>query len=172
VHFFQERYSINRTTGEVLRCESGAPADYNAVMTIYDVLCNSKPEAKLSMQWQTLEYLTPASNFGSKERSLFSPAAMSFSGKVEELKRACKNLGGFETTKSDAGFMFSAFPFLPVIFQFWDGDDEFEPRVSFLFDLNTLDFICFESAWCIAAHLTETIRSEMEAQFSLGFYGR
>ena len=172
VRFFNERYSINRKTGEVLRCESGGPVDYNAVMVIYDVLCNSKPDAMLSREWLTHENLNRHSNFASMEKSLFGPAAEGFSGHIEELKIACGNLGGIDIKKADAGFMFNAFPFLPVLFQFWEGDEEFEPKVTFHFDRNTLDFVCFESVWYIVGHLIEIIRAEMDARFSLGFYGR
>jgi len=172
ISFFDEKYSINRITGEVLRSESEEPVDYNAVMVIYDVLCNSKPDAILSREWLTHENLNPHSNFGSMEKSLFGPAAEGFSGHVEKLKKACADLGGFELKKADAGFMFNAFPFLPVLFQFWEGDDEFEPKVTFHFDRNTLDFVCFESVWYIVSHLIEIIRTEMDTQFSMGFYGR
>jgi len=172
VRFFQDKYSVNRKSGEVRNCDKDDAPDYNAIMVIYDVLCNSKPSATLSRQWQTLEYLTPASNFGSLDRGLFTPAAEGFSGKVAELKNACISLGGFETSKADAGFMFNVFAFLPMIFQFWEGDDEFAPRVSFLFDSSTLDYMCFESAWFVAGHLIEIIRAEMDTQFSMGFYGR
>jgi len=171
INYFNEKYSISRTTGEILR-ESGGPVDHNAIMVIYDVICNSKPDAALSREWLTHENLNPHSNFGSMEKSLFGPAAEGFSGHVDELRAACANLGGFDIKKADAGFMFNAFQFLPVLFQFWEGDDEFAPKVTFHFDRNTLDFVCFESAWYIVSHLIEIIRAEMDAQFSMGFYGR
>ena len=172
ISFFDERYSIDRVTGEVSHCEGSGSVDYNAVMVIYDVICNSKPEAVLSREWLTHENLNPHSNFGSMEKSLFGPAAEGFSGHVDKLKIACASLGGFDIKKADAGFMFNVFPFLPVLFQFWEGDDEFPPKVTFHFDRNTLDFVCFESAWYIVSHLIEIIRAEMDARFSMGFYGR
>jgi len=172
VCFFNSHYSVNRHTGEVLSGGLGEKADYNAVMVIYDILCNSKPDAFLSRQWITVENLSPHSNFGSKDRSLYSPAGRHFSGKVDLLKKACEALGGFEAKKSDAGYLFNAFPFLPMIFQFWEGDEEFAPQVTFLFDKNTMDFCCFESAWFMAAHLVELIREQMDTEFSMGFYGR
>ena len=161
INFFEERYSVNRSSGEVMFCEKSA-ADYSAVMVIYDVLCNSKPDAALSGEWQSLEYLTPHSNFGSTDKSIFSQAAKAFSGRIDELKKACMNAGGIETKKGDAGFMFNAFPFLPVLFQFWDGDDEFEPRISFHFDKNTLDYIMFETAWFVAGYLIDKISAGMK----------
>jgi len=172
VRFLEKQYSIDRHTGEVLLDGTSEPVDYNAVMVIYDLLCNSKPGATLSGQWKTKENLSSGSNFASLDGSLFGPAAKFFSGKLPQLRDACAKVGGFDTKKADVGFMFNVFPFLPLIFQFWDGDDEFDPRISFLFDSNTLDFVCFESAWYIAGHLLELIRQEMDAMFDLGFYGR
>jgi hypothetical protein len=67
-----------------------------------------------------------------------------------------------ETTKADVGFMFDVFPFLPVIFQFWDGDDEFAARINFLFDKNTMDYLHFETAGYVADYLTGLIEKEME----------
>ncbi|MCL2111511.1 MAG: DUF3786 domain-containing protein [Clostridiales bacterium] len=160
IEFFQERHSIDRLNGKVFRCAAGTPAGFNATMSIYDVLCCSKAEAFLSGEWQTLENLSPHSNFGSSGKNLFGSAAKRLSGDIEGLRGACTILGGREATKADAGFAFDVFPFLPTVFQYWDGDDEFEPRIKFLFDANTLDYIHFETAWYIAEHLIGLIEKE------------
>ena len=161
IDFFGERYSINRLTGVVLRFADNASAGFSTIMSIYDVLCYSKPDAVLSRQWQSLANLSPHSNFGSSDRNSFGAEATKFSGKIEELKNACITLGGLETTKADIGFMFNAFPFLPIVFQFWEGDDEFPPKINVLFDRNTLDYIHFETAWYVAGHLLRLIETIM-----------
>ena len=161
INFFHERHGINRLTGEVLRCNNNETACFNAIMSIYDILCYSKADAVLSGEWQTLANLSVHSNFGASEKSIFNDEALKFLGKTDELAKACVRLGGIETTKADVGFMFDAFPFLPVIFQYWDGDDEFEPRINILFDKNTLDYIHFETAWYVAGHLIELIEADL-----------
>ena len=157
IGFFNEPYSIDRLTGEVLHCDGGRQASFNAIMSIYDILCWSKPGARLSGQWQTLNNLSAHSNFGASGRSPHLETAKRYAGRVLTLKRACTVLGGREATKADIGFLFDAFSFLPVVFQFWDGDEEFDPKINFLFDSNTLDFIHFETAWYVAGRLIERL---------------
>ena len=159
--FFGEIYSINRQTAEVLRCCDGSPAGFNEVLSIYDMLCNAKAAAHLSGEFKTLNNLDPHSNFGSANSSPYHHIEQKLLGKVSELKAACASLGGTACSKADVGFKFDAFPWLPIVFQFWDGDDEFPPKLSFLFDANTLDYIHFETAWYVAGHLLELIEEKL-----------
>lgn len=167
IRFFGTEYSIDRETAEVLRVTGGEPAGFNEVLSIYDVLCDTKDGAHLSGEWQTLANLSPHSNFGSSRGSLYGTEEKRLAGKTAELRRACAALGGQEQTKADVGFRFDAFDFLPIIFQFWDGDDEFEPRINFLFDSNTLDYMHFETAWYVAGHLLDLIRRELGTSGSM-----
>lgn len=157
IDFFGERHSIDRRTGRVLRCADGKEAVFEAVMSIYDVLCNTGEMAYISGEWRTLQNLSPHSNFGASGKSMYTREAEVFSGRLEELKKACEALGGAPATKADAGYVFDAFAFLPVLFQFWEGDEEFPPQVSFLFDRNTMDFMHFETAWYVAGYLLDMI---------------
>ncbi len=151
IDFFRERHSIDRHTGRILR-ESGLEAGFNAVMSIYDAVCYSKPEAMLSGEWKTLHSLSPHSNFSSSEM-LGTPFE-----DMEKLSTACIKLHGRKATKADVGYEFDAFSFLPVIFQFWEGDDEFPSRLNILFDAKTLDFIHFETAWYVADYLINSLK--------------
>ena len=36
-----------------------------------------------------------------------------------------------------------------VLFQFWDGDEEFPPRIRWLFDENALSFMHYETLWYV-----------------------
>ena len=159
ISFFGEKHSIDRLSGKVCCAAENVPAGFYAIMSIYDVLCCSKAGAFLSGQWQTLTGLSAHSNFGSSGRNPFGLAAKKLSGNISKLKDVCTRLGGQEATKADAGFVFDAFPFLPVAFQYWEGDDEFDPRIRLLFDKNTLDYIHFETAWYIAEYLLDRICS-------------
>lgn len=157
--YFGTQYRIDRKTG-VVSCMDGRIANFNEAMTIYDVLCCSKDGATLSEEWVLLGSLHPSSNFTS-ENSMFDKFARLLSGRMDELKKACEKLCGTPLTKADVGYAFDAFPFLPMVFQFWDADEDFEASVKFLFDTNTLDFLHFETAWYVVSHLTDLIKSEM-----------
>ena len=161
--FFGKRYSIDRETAEVLRTEDGSEAGFSEVLTIYDMLCHSKEGARISGEWKTLATLSPHSNFGASGRDLFGRTLVKISGKSEELHAACQKLGGRPVTTADVGYEFDAFDSMPIIFQFWDADDEFPANIVFLFDANTLDFIHFETAWYIAGHVLGEIVNIVES---------
>ena len=161
IDFFSDKHKINRRTGEVVLAGSGKPADFHAVMSIYDVLCYSKEGAAICGEWRALKNLSPHSNFGASGRSLYQREAEKLSGRLDKLRQVCEILGGRPETKADAGYRFDAFIFMPIIFQFWEGDEEFPPSVNFLFDENTLDFIRFETAWYVAGHLLQLISKSM-----------
>lgn len=161
IDFFGKRHSINRWTGEVLCLADDKRAMFEAVMSIYDVLCNAKELAYISGEWRSLQNLSPHSNFGASGKSMYKREAQALSGRLEEIKKACEDLGGAPSTGADAGYIFNAFPFLPVLFQFWEGDEEFPPRLRFLFDKNTMDFMHFETAWYVAGYLLNRISERL-----------
>lgn len=158
ISFFNQRHSINRHTGEILRTTDGAPASFGAVMGIYDVLCLSKEWAKLSGEWSA--NLAPPS-IRTSHNIVDIWEQKQFSGRLAELKSACEKLGGKEFSNADAGYIFNIFPFLPMVFQYWEGDDELPPAVKYLFDKNTLHFMHFETAAYITGHLVDLIKTEM-----------
>lgn len=159
LEYFGSRYRVERKTGLVSR-RDGRTAGFNEAMTMYDVLCCSKDGATLSGEWIVLECLHPSSNFGSG-KSLFDSFAEALSGRIDDLKVACEKLGGEPLSKADVGYTFEVFPFLPVLFQFWEADEDFGAGVKFLFDTNTLDFLHFETAWYAADHLISLLKDEM-----------
>ena len=161
ISFLGEEYSVNRQTGEVIRIADATLASFSAVMSIYDVLCCSKEGAKLSQKWRTLQNLSPPS-LGSSQISMDILEGRRFSGKLPELKNACEKLNGRESTNADVGYIFDIFPFLPVLFQYWEGDDEIEPKIMYLFDENTLDYLHHETVWYIVVHLIALIDTAMD----------
>ena len=160
--FYDSKYSIDRKTAQVCRCEDQSPAGFNEVLSIYDMLCYAKEDACLAGEWRTLSTLDPHSNFGSAASSPYSNVERHFLGKVSQLRAACSALGGTAYSKADVGYRFNAFPWLPTVFQFWDGDEEFMPRLNFLFDANTLSYIHFETAWYVAGHLLDLIDARLD----------
>ena len=160
VTFFSAEYLINRSTGVITRALDGSAAGFREALSIYDLLCYSKEGAALSGQWAPLSSLH--SNVAiTHSNSLLSFSSTNFSGHILELRAACEQLGGIPFAKSDAGYCFAAFDCLPIVFQFWEGDDDFPSRMSVLFDSNTLDFIHYETGWYIAGQLLSLIEGAM-----------
>lgn len=157
------RHRIHRSTGLVEYEESGQfhEADINAAATIYDILCCSKPNCSLSGQFAPINSV--AKNFHTKNLggSVFDSCPELFAAHPDRLEQALMALGGTKEGKGDIAYRVDAFPFLPIRVQFWASDDEFPASLQFLWDLNTLDFLHYETTYYLAGHLLHRLRELM-----------
>ena len=94
--------------------------------------------------------------------NLFDERAQFFAAAPHKLERACIALCGIKDTKGDVAYRLDTFPFLPVLLRFWQADEEFPPSLQLLWDLNTLDFVHYETTYYIADHLISRLRELTE----------
>ena len=55
-------------------------------------------------------------------------------GDIEAFRRAAKALGGEAVALGDAAYAFRVLPLVPLAVVWWDGDEEFPPNATVLFD--------------------------------------
>ena len=159
-------HRINRSSGEVAWSEDGfqteQPADYNAVMTIYDVLCRAEAEPRLAHVWVNVAGLSPIHGGSlAKRTDFFQTAGKAFTGRAEALARACEKLQGKKLEGGDAAYELPLFPFLPVVLRFWDADEEFPASLQLLVDQNILDYMHYETLMLALSHLLDRLRGEL-----------
>lgn len=161
-------YRISRTDGSIFGTEDGDSyrecLDYQVVMTIYDVLCYSGKLPTLAQEWCPL-YSLQVTMSSPNDTTFTGKYAQAFSGKVPQLQEACRKIGG-EMPKVRAGadvcWQFDFFDFFPIQMRFWDGDEEFAPKVQLLWDKNTLDFMHFETVYYAMGHLMERLTAVLD----------
>lgn len=162
IELLDGKYRISRKSGavEAQGRESYAVClDYQAVMTLYDVLCRSEKRPYLSGEWCPLASLQATGSSPSADRFTARYAA-EFSGKAAELEAACRRLGGEKQSvpaSADVCYKIWLFPFFPAVFQFWDGDEEFAPKIMILWDRKSLDFMHFETLYYAMMILMERL---------------
>ena len=161
-------HRISRKTGQVSWSEDSFqtenPADYNAAMTIYDVLCYSRKDCRLAHEWvNTASFSSIQGGTLAKGSDFFQTAGRQFDGRTAALSRACESLGGEKREKGDAAYELELFPFLPVILRFWDSDEEFSATLQLLADKNILDYMHYETLMFAVSYLLERLQSEMDA---------
>jgi hypothetical protein len=166
LNFVGRPHRVNRRTGLVEWSDNGfadaVEADYNGAMSVYDVLCCSKDECRLSGEFVSVNNL-PGIVAGARSGSgMFDGSARYFDGKTEALSRALVRLGGTPVPQGDVGFQLKVFDFLPVIFRFWESDAEFPPSLSLLWDRNLLSFIHYETSYFIAGHMMSRLKELMQ----------
>lgn len=140
--------------------------DYQIVMTIYDVLCRPGELPSLTQKWCPLHALQVT--MSSPNDSTFTKSyAQQFSQKTQKLARICQQIGGVQPplrAGADVWWQFDFFPFFPIQFRFWDGDDEFEPKIQLLWDQNTLAFMKFETVYYAMGCLMKRLAERMEEE--------
>jgi hypothetical protein len=76
---------------------------------------------------------------------------------IAGFQRAAEAIGGEGTDMADASYVFTAFPKVPVYYLLWEGDDEFEPRLSVLFDRSVEHHLTADSIWGLVNLLSEML---------------
>ncbi len=159
VTYLSQQFRIDRKTAAIEQEEKEGFREcrtYTVVMTIYDMLCHNKDNVLpvLTQQW------TPVGSFAaagtSPDANLHVQTyANTFSGHVNELIRACEKLGEIcpRLAGADVTARIEAFPFFPVLFQFWEGDEEFSPQIRVLWDLCTMQYLHFETTYYLQGDL-------------------
>lgn len=167
LRFCGKCYRISRTTGIVEWSEDGfvtcTEGDYNESMSIYDILCYSKPACRLSGEFTPSSSLKgivyTGMNAGSSKGS--NKIAEYFNTHMEELEQACAALGGVPEGRGDLAYRIPLFDFLPVRFSFWRSDEDFPPEIQVLWDTNVLSFMHFETLFFAAGHLLRRLEEQM-----------
>lgn len=156
---------IERKTGsieEYVESKWQECREYSRVMTIYDLLCYHKGEKmpELSGQWCTVGTfivagITDTETFTKKTAELFD-------GHTNELKEACVKLGAevlLPVANADLTCRFPVTSFFPVLLQFWEGDEEFPPKLLVLWDRNADKFLHFETTFYLQGDLLEELKN-------------
>lgn len=156
-------YRIHRQSGNVERLEDTwqETNDHSQVMTLFDLVCDSRPDRWPARRWQNM------TNFGRVfHRSLMETQSDPFAQSIQDnpagFRRACENLGGTPGPGGDISYALPFFDTLTVAIQFWEGDDEFPPRVRWLWDENALMYLKYETMWFALGLLRSTLRAEMK----------
>ncbi len=139
--------------------------DFSTVMTVYDLLCYHRGETVPALfgQWCAVGTfvvtgVTQTDTFTKKYAKLFD-------GCLEELKAACEKLGGVlqpPMAGADLTCKFQVMPFFPVLLQFWEGDEEFPPKLLILWDRNADSFLHFETTFYLQGDLLSRLQKAAE----------
>ena len=145
--FLGEACRLDRRTGDLERLHRGVWTDANShgeIMTLLDLLCDSREDRYVTGRWKNLQ------SFGLQfHQNLLedrrNPWADRFDRNPESLHRACRRLGGIPVPGADISYSIVVFEDLPVCIRFWHGDDEFAPRLRYLWDENADRYLKYET---------------------------
>lgn len=157
---------IHRQTGSVEEHQNNSWQEcrnFSTVMTVYDLLCYHKSDSvpELTGQWCTVGNFVVTGV--TKTETFTRKYAKLFDGHMDALKSACEKLGGILLPRmagADLTCQLPVTPFFPVLLQFWEGDEEFPPKLLILWDRNADRFLHFETTFYLQGDLLERLRKE------------
>lgn len=177
VDFFNHRYRIHRVEGTVTwveipeesseqeTWEKEQEANFNEVLTIFDVLCDSKDGCAASGEFVNMKSLSSIKgSTGNVGGSLFQSEAKFFDDKMEALADACERLKGVKKGRGDVAYEIPVFNFLSFMIQFWESDDEFDANLEIFVDKNILQFMRYETMWYAVSHMLDRMKKEIDRE--------
>ena len=164
VNLLCQPYRISRSTGNLQKREGAAWLDgnsYEEVMTLLDLLCDSRDDRRLAGTFQSMQ------TFGMQfHQNLLEDARDPFAEIIDAnptlLHRAAAALGAEALSGADMGYAFELFDGLKIGLLFWHGDEEFSPRVRYLWDSNARQYIRYETMYFAVSLLRRRIRGLAE----------
>ncbi len=163
-------YRIARKSGDIQRSPDGKnysdEKSHDAALTIFDYLTWSKEDRKLAGEFVSLKGMGFNSHAYLFEGhgGIYERGGAIFSGQSEKLERVLKSLGGEKMNSADLSSVFDIFDGFPIYFQFWEGDDEYAPRVFFLWDASTAQFIHLETTFYLLNMLLDRMKELLEKE--------
>lgn len=159
----RRQYRIDRATGDLEKQIEGSWVDGNShgeVMTLYDVLCDARENRCLTGRWRSMQSFGLMFHSSLAENDRSSEAEL-FDREPERLRRNCLRLDGMPLPGADIGYAVELFDGFPVGVQFWHSDEEFAPRLRYLWDENALQYIRYETMWYAVGLLLERLREPL-----------
>lgn len=158
-----ESYRICRTSGDLARLDGESwvnTNDHGEYMTLLDLVCDSRPDRWLSHKWVNTAALGRHVHQTLTESR--DPLAEAVQERPEAFRTACEAMGGTPVKMGDICYAIELFDGLCIALQFWEGDEEFPPKVNILWDENALMYLKYETIWFATGLLKRRITEKMK----------
>ena len=101
----------------------------------------------LSREMVSVSDLKDAHFFQGPHTLKTGPVLKRYGRDVSGFKKAAESLDGEFLDLADAAYKFSPLPKIPLYYLLWEGDDEFEPHLSVLFDRSIECHLSADAIW-------------------------
>ena len=113
----------------------------------------------LSQQMVSAKELRTGHFFKGPHELKTQPLLDLYGNDLEGFKKAAERAGGEDLGLADAAYKFEAFPKIPLHYLFWKKDEEFDPRLSVLFDRSIEYHIPADIIWGLVTLVSDEILS-------------
>ncbi|MCB2148311.1 MAG: DUF3786 domain-containing protein [Deltaproteobacteria bacterium] len=118
-------------------------------LTVLDYLNRVNHLHPLGREMVGAEDLADAAYFSGRNRLRTAALLTRYSEDSNGFTTAGRHLGGRIEQMGDAAIRLNPFPRIPVYYLLWQGNDEFPPRISILFDRSIESVLASPAIWCL-----------------------
>lgn len=158
--FLGAPYRIDRKTGSLERFDGKTWTDGNSfdeTLSVFDLVCDSREDRHPAGVWKNM------TDFGHQfhQNLMESRDALAdfAQNRPQEYRAALEKLGARPVKGANIAYVLPVFDSLEMALFFWAGDEEFSPRIRYLWDENALQYIRYETMYyvlgCLRARLCE-----------------
>jgi hypothetical protein len=121
-------------------------------------LLNVGPQP-LSHELVSVKELKSGHFFTGPHELRIQPLLHFYGNDLERFKEAAEGARGEVLDLADAAYMFQAFPKVPLYYLLWQGDEEFQPRLSILFDRSIEHHLAADAIWGLVNLVSDVLLS-------------
>lgn len=131
------------------------PLPFQAVLAYYFHTADGTP---LSGRWISFAELPDGRTYNRAFQGYSGDELVkAFGLDVDSFKSACEKSGGVVTPSGDAAYIFYALPNLPMLVNYWCGDEDFQSSCKILFDNATSHYLPTDVCAILGSMLTRKI---------------
>ena len=131
------------------------PLVFQAVLAYY---FHTSDGTSLTGQWVSFADLPDGRMYNSAFQGYSgNELVKTFELDVEAFKSACEKSGGVATPSGDAGYIFYALPRLPMLVNYWCGDEDFPSSCKILFDSSASHYLPTDVCAILGSMLTQKL---------------
>ena len=169
VHFFSEPYHILFPQIEFYSPSKKVVSLVTRILLLhYLIRADGSP---LTGKWVAYKDIPGGLLYGGVfARRVTEPLQRRFGNSARFFKETGARSGGEPVAIGDASFIFHAFPYVPLQYVLWEGDEEFPPSVHLLFDASVDHYLTLEDMVVLGQVTTGRLinRSKLSSDGSSG----
>ena len=150
---------ILRASGEMENLPAGERTAPSSALAVFDVLCRDNFLPGMCGRRGPVNSLRFAAQSSPDTAALHQKHADFFQQHMPALRKAVQGFAPFP--HGDIACIFPVFDCLDVVFQFWEGDEEFAPSVRFLWDENTPSYLRYETTYYVMGDFLALLRERI-----------
>ena len=159
IRFLNEDVLIDIRNGCIRRRENDRweKVDHSLLeLAILVYLLNVTP-ALLSNEMISVNDLKDAHFFQGPHTLKTGPILERYGNDIEGFKAAADNLGGRPVELADAAYRLTPLPKIPFYYLLWEGDEEFKPHLSVLFDRSIENHLSADAIWGLVILVSDAL---------------